>query len=794
MNRTRKSSFLAVLLLLWLFGVLTMGSRALSLTLDEPAHIAVGYAILARGKDAFWLLPLHGHPPLLNVLEAALLYLANPHIPVEQLDGWASQMPQYIGAFYPYLRPLERTEMLSRTPVIWLTLILGALIYRWGRRLGGPAAGLIGLGVLCFDPILLAHGRLATTDVGTVALGTAGLYLTWRWMAIPGWRKAAEVGGLLGLTMLSKGSGVLWVVAVGLMVLWRVACERKSRWGLLAQGVTMGIGGFLILWVGYALSWGPVHGLPGAYPAPEHWNGLITQAVSAEERWVFALGLRKHGHWWWYFPLAFLIKNPIPLLVALVGSLFFLSRRPLSPDTSLSLLLFTGLYAVVSVVKGMNIGYRHLIPIHPTMYLLIGRASVHWWTTSKYLRRGLLFLGLWYIVGTLRMFPYEIAYFNELVDGPQHAHQYLVDSNLDWGQGYKALRLYLERHPGPVPKLAPRFTYVRPEDYGILAEELPPAENALPLDAPFHPAPGRYILSITTLQQGWPTDNEMYAWFRLVEPSARVGHSFFVYDVSSPPLKWLSQCVIPTIPLSDSVITYGLGQGNLRRVDFDCAMGWIYPSGGQDAGAYGFHRTLFSDRNPLVPSLSTPVPRDPFLTRRLGTARLSLDMRRYTPDFPAFVLYEQREGPVETPMFQTVAISFAESTELGGREATTPIALDGPLSFLGAYAVRERTSLEVETWWQVLDGPINRQFSFMGHLLTQDGKAVGVSDGLAVSPDVLLSGDILVQRHRFSIPDLPGPFLFQTGAYWLDTMERWGVRVDGKPAGDQILLSLTTNP
>ncbi len=45
----RRSMF-PVLLLLILFALLALGARELSFTSDEPAHIATGYALIARGK------------------------------------------------------------------------------------------------------------------------------------------------------------------------------------------------------------------------------------------------------------------------------------------------------------------------------------------------------------------------------------------------------------------------------------------------------------------------------------------------------------------------------------------------------------------------------------------------------------------------------------------------------------------------------------------------------------------------------------------------------------------------
>jgi hypothetical protein len=42
--------------------------------------------------------------------------------------------------------------------------------------------------------------------------------------------------------------------------------------------------------------------------------------------------------------------------------------------------------------------------------------------------------------------------------------------------------------------------------------------------------------------------------------------------------------------------------------------------------------------------------------------------------------------------------------------------LEGPLTFLGISTVQSPSALEVDTWWQVNDGPISRPFSIMGHL------------------------------------------------------------------------------
>jgi hypothetical protein len=117
-----------------------------------------------------------------------------------------------------------------------------------------------------------------------------------------------------------------------------------------------------------------------------------------------------------------------------------------------------------------------------------------------------------------------------------------------------------------------------------------------------------------------------------------------------------------------------------------------------------------------------------------------------------------------------------------------PIALTGPLAFLGTAAYQEKEGLEVETWWQVTDAPIPRPFSLMGHLQSAQGETVKVVDGLGISPIALAKGDVIVQRHRFTAQFRGAPISLLTGAYWLDTMERWTVAYPSY--GDALLVHL----
>jgi len=727
MNKHIRGWYIVVLLLI-LYALLCWGARKNSFTSDEPAHIAVGYSILARGPDALWLVPRYGHPPLLNVFEAALLYLADPHIPVEQLDDWGSGTTSYFRAFQEYMQPVERTELTARMPIMWLTVLLGALISRWSRELWGKRAALLALVALVFDPLLLAHGRLATTDVGTIVCGTATLYLVWRWTEHPRGRQVWGIGFLLGLTLLAKVSGLFWMAIVGLLVLSTLVRQHGAGWQRLLHGLGMGIISLLVLWAGHLFTWGPVQGLTISLPAPSYWGTLSYLLTAAGGHLAFALERLKGGHWWWYFPLAFMIKNPLPLLLSLALGLATLLRRPFSWLRTLTLGLFPAFYTILAITNGLNIGYRHMLPIHPFLYLIIGGGVGQWaWGLRvQPWRRWLIYaLGAWSLGVLVSIFPYEIAYFNELVGGPKNGARYLIDSNLDWGQGYKALSRYLVSHPEPSAQLGYLYN-ISPELYGI--ETTMP----LPIRAPFHPRPGQYIISLTGSRY-YPQD---YGWFSQIEPIETLAYSFLVYDIAPSQLAWFAQCAVPVAPLSPDLVAWGFEQTDLRQVTYDCTNTWLYPTGGEQPGGYGLHNAIVPEQPPVFPALfaNPPSPTDPFVARRLSSLRLSLNMRLYTEAYPAFVLYEQTSPTHLPPAQQIITLSEAEALNPAAPYQLPPVLLDGPLTFEGAMACQDTAGLDVETWWRVT-ASTQRPLSIMGHLLTAEGSTLAVADGLVPCPD-----------------------------------------------------------
>lgn len=760
----------AIGLLLVLFALLLSGVQPNAFTADEPAYIAGGYTLLARGREAFPILAQRGYPPLLPALEAALLYASNPGIPLETLTQWPPDFDPFIHAFEPYLTPLPRVKLITRIPTIWLTVVLGALICRWGRDLWDARAGLMALVVLTFDPNLLAHGRLATTDVGVTAIGTAALYTAWRWSRTPAWHWSLTTGVLLGLAMLAKISAPLWgavIVLVMLAALFRKRgqADEKSIWAqaIIAAGLT-----FLVFWAGYAFTVGEVWIFPSPVPAPAHWRSTFYLTNYRSE--FFALSQRQYGRWWWYFPLTFLLKNPLPLLIGLLAGCVKLLCDWRANTRYLVVFSFPVLYAVIAVTGGMNIGYRHLLPIAPFIYLIIGQTansqSQITFHVSRFAFQSLRFtfyvLIFWLIVATFSISPHELAYFNELIGGPQNGYRYLADSNLDWGQSADTLAAYAAAHPG--------------------VQTDPPA-------AKLRPAPGRYIVSASWLQGLGIGDPDAYAWFRQREPAEIIDYNLLIYDVPPFDVDWLAQCGAPVTPLDDDAIAQGFGQP-ARHTGFDCTQAWLYPGGGATSGVYALERGLMQKDKLCWPDfLPCPAaPSDPFIARHLAAARLSFDVARKGESLP-FVLYEMPSAIPDLPAATVYAVpaETAPAYVAAFSPWTSPVAFDGPLSYLGARAYRTADAVDIETWWRVEEAPVTRSFSLMAHLISAQGDVIDTADGLGVWPMVLAEGDVVVQRHRFSLPQTDTALWLRTGGYWLDTLERWPV-VDGEARRDAVLL------
>lgn len=787
----------AIALLLALFLQLARGVLRNSVTFDEGQHISRGYVYLKTGDLRFQRFK-SAHPPGMAILEAAPLLLL-PGLPEPStLAGW-SEPDIVIFAKQLVLKSpdIEKLMFAARLPVMLLTVLLAAFVYRWASDLGqaGPLAGLVAMGLCAFDPNLIAHGMLATTDLGVTAFSFITLYGLWASLRRPLPGSLVLTGVALGLALMAKMTAALLLPVSALLILvigmatrpadyfvrlplagWMVARASNPRLGRLLGLAVMGaiiyVVAFLVVWAMYGFEIRQLPGWPIPLPAATHLTSVLkAQAHFDVGHVTFLMGQVSEKGWWYYFPVAFLIKTPIPtlILLALSAVLFIRSRATRQgPELAglLPLFTFAGIYTVVALFSTVDIGYRHLLPLLPCLYVLVAQATAQSQVSSlprmgPRVLQGAFYVSLfaWYVVGAISIFPNPLTFFNELAGGPKNGFRYLVDSNLDWGQSLVELRSYIARNRlGRINLSA--TGYVNPAVYGIVYDPLPPMPNPQAV-IHFDPKPGRYYIGAHNLQIGSPIDHDVFGWFRERQPDEWIANAILVYDVPRrPDGQWVAQCAAPLAPLEPEAVAEGFGRDGLRLVYFDCQSSWVYP-----ANAPGWY---------VVGSQAKPSALPRPLSIEFRTGGLSQG--------PHFTVYRLEASP---------DFSGLSRPDVDAQGAEVRI---GPLVSLGYTLDRTRVapgqSAVLTTYWQVAAG-MGRPASLMAHLDAPDGRVIANGDGLGMPVENWQPGDVIVQRHTLAIPHgtPPGTYQVRTGVYTLDDLSRFDVTRGGVSVGDRLLLA-----
>jgi uncharacterized membrane protein YhaH (DUF805 family) len=605
------------------------------------------------------------------------------------------------------------------------------------------------------------------------------MYTFWRWIRQkdgPSWRRCLTAAVVLGLALGVKSTALMLWPIFGVFILAGRPPQRPLK-SYLGQALAAGGVALVVLWTAYRFEFGPAPGGTFPIPAPSYLLPLLKlQEHMREGHSAFLMGQNYHHGVWYYFPIAFALKTPpLTLTLLLLTALGLAVRRVRSAGRrgEAALLALPLLYFGVSLTSGINIGYRHLLPILPFLFVWVSRLAFH---VSRLTFYALLTC---YAAVTLALFPWHLAYFNLLAGGVDGGYRYLTDSNLDWGQTWKALKRYVDEQDVAEFGLS-QYTINDPRAYGLDYTPLPPWPAAPPvLPRRFDPAPGVYAISATTLQGVVVADSEMFDYFRKVEPVARIGHAMFVYQVSDrPPGEWAAQCTVPVAPLPPEVLAEGLGRDDLRLVYFDCSQSWLYPPGD---GWY----VLARDAAHLAMSLAH--------TQR---ARLAYEQTRasFTPPFAVYewLGQDQLSESKPDPVYAAPSAWPPTQVEAEGTMFTQPVQVGGGIEFLGYTAPQEvqaGSQAIAQTYWRVTQMP-TQPLSLMAHLLDANGVPVSVGDGLGVSIDQWRPGDVIVQLHALTPPPgtAPGVYWLQTGAYTLPDVQRLPVLQNGRAVGDRLLI------
>src|SRR4051812_25298406 len=182
---------------------LALSVRRESQTWDEGDHIFAGYASWTRAD--FGLNP--EHPPLLKLLATAPLLPASLKIP-ELQNRYFKEEAFLDGNEFLYRNDADAILSRTRMAAAVLTLLAALLVYAAAREMFGTGAAFVALALLAFEPNLLAHGALVTTDAGISCFMFATVYAFYRYVKSPSPWRLLLVGVCAGLALAVKHSGI----------------------------------------------------------------------------------------------------------------------------------------------------------------------------------------------------------------------------------------------------------------------------------------------------------------------------------------------------------------------------------------------------------------------------------------------------------------------------------------------------------------------------------------------------------------------------------------------------------
>jgi hypothetical protein len=173
--------------------------------------------------------------------------------------------------------------------------------------------------------------------------------------------------------------------------------------------------------------------------------------------YLYLNGVFSQSGWWYYFLEAFLIKTPIPALIAFAASILLYKKIKIDGWSKALVFLPMLFFAFVTNIKAQNISIRYLIPVFPFLILYTGglaelienakipeKASGPRGFTGKIKndnakfknssRLGgipkfyiliftFLILSGWYVFSSIRIYPDYMAYFNEFVGGSKNGYK-----------------------------------------------------------------------------------------------------------------------------------------------------------------------------------------------------------------------------------------------------------------------------------------------------------------------------------------------------------------------------------
>ena len=450
-----------------------------SATSDEPVHILAGYRYWQCGD--YTVNP--EHPPLLKLLATLPLQWSRPSPPSTPCgDHIGGDLENFhAGALFLAQNGVDPVLVVSRGAAASMSVLLALAVFFAARELFGRDEAVVALALFVFEPTLIAHGSLVTTDMALAATMFIAVYALYRYRHRPTLFRLALTGLAAGLLLAAKHTGAVVLPLLFLLLVADILLfgtppgGPASRARSLFNGVIaslailcMAVG---VLWCTYGLR---PYALPGvgqkrlSIPVlfastksegtlkrlveltdrtgllPEAYMFGLAAVLAASQRPMYLLGKVYPTGRWFYFPIAFVIKSSIALLLLLPLGLLTRALYRKHPREMLFLIVPSAAYFAISLTAGINIGVRHILPVYPFFIVIAAAGACVWSRRHRLFFYALIALLLYHAGTAFRTAPNYIAFANDFWGGPRNTYRWLQDSNADWGQGLKQVETYLQ--------------------------------------------------------------------------------------------------------------------------------------------------------------------------------------------------------------------------------------------------------------------------------------------------------------------------------------------------------------
>jgi 4-amino-4-deoxy-L-arabinose transferase-like glycosyltransferase len=536
-----------------------------SATIDEPVHILAGHRHWQCGD--FGINP--EHPPLLKLLATAPLNFRTLVEPNWDCGSRLTSKPDSysFGNLFLVQNGVDTVVIPARLAAAILSLLLAVLVFLAAWEMFGRWEALTALALLAFEPNLIAHGSIVTTDMVLTATAFAAVYALYRFRNKASWVRFLIVGVAFGLLLAAKHSAVILVpILFGLLIADVVIfrhTETRLPLRILRQTAAfagMFFIGLMLLWTFYGFRY---YSIPGATSGTvsiadyikengrpetiESFSAKMTEGISrthifpesyvlgmadivaTASRNSFIFGRNYATGQWFYFPVAFAVKSSVALLLLLpIGLLFPFFNRDKRREMMFLLVPPLAFFAVCLTSK-FTTGIRHILPVYG-FFIVAAAVGAVWLSRKFYLFRYVLIaLLIFHAVAAFRTAPNYLAFSNDFWGGTNNTYRILAHSNVDTGQSVKLVNEYLARENIGECWFA---AYVHPELIHATqpCRVLPSGFRVLVSQSLIEPVPpvieGTVLVSVNELP---PRGGNEYLPIAQSRPIAQIGGNIFVY-------------------------------------------------------------------------------------------------------------------------------------------------------------------------------------------------------------------------------------------------------------------------